>query len=236
MNTQTRNCTTKFLNRLCKQGSLERLKAYDNETSFTSNYSSSIYVFEFACQFGHLDVVEWIINKPGNDNDNNDNDILKKYRYADYVAQIHYGLNTAYTHNQPKVFRYLLSVCPRINPVNSYMLFRWSCRYGSQECAEILLDMYPDIDITYNSHVVFRKSCKHLDVALWLQSLKPWLYKVSVKNGKVVDLHVNTPQEQAFYYKKYPLWLMSPNSPNKKSIFYRLPEEISKMIIHEWLL
>jgi hypothetical protein len=217
--------TTIVLDRLCKQESLECLTAYNNETSFTSNNSHALYAYEIACQFGRLDLVYWLINNSDKDN-----------RYFNFEGWIHFGLDTASKHKQPKVFRYLLSVCPQINHVNLHTLFQWSCRDGSKECAEILLDMYPDIDITYNSHVVFRKSCKHLDVALWLQSLKPWLYKVSVKNGKVVDLHVNTPQEQAFYYKKYPLWLMSSNSPNKKSIFYRLPEEISKMIIHEWLL
>ena len=258
MSMQTYHSIKQGLNHLCKQGTLESLKTYDNETSFTTNYAHSRYAFELACKFGHLDVVEWLINKP--DIDSNVRlmwgqgfyeacqyghlDIIQYILYSRrlfiHEGQIRSGLDTASTHKQPRVFRYLLSVCPQLKHHSACNLFKWTCINGSQECAEILLDMYPDIDITYNSHEAFRSSCKQLDVARWLQSLKPWLYKVNTNDSKVVglqvlDLHINTPQEQAFYFKKYPLWLMSPNSPNKKSIFYRLPEAISKMIIKEWL-
>jgi hypothetical protein len=289
MNMQTHHSITQGLNRLCKQGTLESLKAYDNETSFTTNYAHSRYAFELACKFGHLNVVEWLINKP--DIDSNVRlmwgqgfyeacqyghlDIIQYILYSRrlfiHEGQVRSGLDTASTHKQPRVFRYLLSVCPQLKHHSACNLFKWTCINGSQECAEILLDMYPDIDITHNSHEAFKSSCKQLDVARWLQSLKPWLYKVNIiqpnfrdiysdydsdiefdadllekfaKKHNVpaktfiepqFDLHINTPQEQAFYFKKYPLWLMSPNSPNKKSIFYRLPEAISKMIIKEWL-
>ena len=71
----------------------------------------------------------------------------------------------------------------------------------------------------------------------WLCKIRPWKYcysHVTCGSRERIEFRICTAYEQWYYFCKYPLWLMSSNSPNKKSIFYRLPKDIS-MYILAWL-
>jgi hypothetical protein len=51
---------------------------------------------------------------------------------------------------------------------------------------------------------------RHLDVARWLQSLKPYLYVIEYdKNGKIKGYKIRSKEEAKWQQRKYLVWLAS---------------------------
>jgi len=126
-------------------------------------------------------------------------------------------------------------------PSNNECAFITCCRHGYLDNAKLLLLMHPDIDITKYDNDAFICACYdgHLNVALWLQSLKPYLYVVKglrtckgdqSKYGKI-KYYIRTKEEQEEEKKweniKYGLWLQI----NTNNIINILPNDISKNIL-----
>jgi hypothetical protein len=67
------------------------------------------------------------------------------------------------------------------------------CSEGDLIGAKQLLQLNPDINISAEDDYAFRGCCikKYLDVAQWLQSLKPHLYEIIYdENGRFKDYKI----------------------------------------------
>jgi hypothetical protein len=73
-------------------------------------------------------------------------------------------------------------------------------------------------------------------VAQWLQSLKPNLYVINYNDdGSYKGYYVRSKEEARWQQRKTLVWLASDQSPNKKSLFYKIPQDVSRYIISNYL-
>jgi hypothetical protein len=73
-------------------------------------------------------------------------------------------------------------------------------------------------------------------VAQWLQSLKPHLYIINYNDdGSYKGHYIRSKEEARWEQRKYLVWLASDQSPNKKSLFYKIPQDVSRYIISQYL-
>ena len=133
-----------------------------------------------------------------------------------------------------EVCQWLLQIKPDIDiSANNEHAFAWACFNRNLEVCKWLLLVKPDIDISVEYELPFRLACgqRHLEVAQWLQSLKPYSYVIYYnEDGTYKDYYIIT-KEERWQKRKYLVWLRSNKSPNKESIIYRLPEDVSRHII-----
>ena len=116
--------------------------------------------------------------------------------------------------------------------------FRILCKSGNLEEAQQLLLENPTINISAMDDSVFINAYwgGHLLVAQWLQSLKPHLYVILYNNdGSYKDYYIRSKEEARWQQRKYLVWLASDQSPNKKSLFYKIPQDVSRYIISNYL-
>ena len=137
------------------------------------------------------------------------------------------------------VAQWLLSVKPDINiSACNECAFRYACSQCHLSVAQWLLSVKPDINISVYNEEVFRWTCSqgHLKVGQWLQSLKPNLYVIHYNNdGSYKDYYIRSKEEARWQQRKYLVWLASNESPNKKSLFYKIPQDVSRYIISNYL-
>ena len=101
-----------------------------------------------------------------------------------------------------------------------------------------LLQIKPSINISEDNDYTFCRACANgkLEIAVWLQTLKPYLYKINYDiNGKYVSYYVRTKEEARWQQTKYLVWLSSLQSPNKQSIIYKLPNDVLRYIIQNFI-
>ncbi len=140
--------------------------------------------------------------------------------------------NTCCIFRRLKEAKKLLNKYPTIvNSAEYDNAFIHACRNGHLDVAKLLYQSKPTIDLSAKNDSAFQYSCCYgqLAVAKWLVELRPWLYKIIEEDGEYSP-YVFTPEEQRFYRRKYVVWLASQNSPNKDSILYKLPSELSREI------
>ena len=130
-----------------------------------------------------------------------------------------------------------LRLKPRTNiSYNNEEAFWRACFNGHLEVAQWLLEVKPTINISANNNYAFRYACqnKHLDICQWLQSLKPYLYVLEYKaNGKYKGYKIRNKEEANWHRRKYLVWLASNEcaEENKSNLLYKLPSDVSRMII-----
>ena len=101
-----------------------------------------------------------------------------------------------------------------------------------------MLQVKPNINISAKNDYAFRYACLngHLLVTQWLQSIKPNLYVINYNvDGSYKDYYIRTFEEALWSKRLIPLWLASNDSPCKKNLFYRIPEDVSRYIISNYL-
>ena len=116
--------------------------------------------------------------------------------------------------------------------------FRLVCIHRHLRIAKWLLEVNPDINISANNNQVFQWACfiRELKMAQWLQSLKPNLYIIEYnKDGSYKSHYIRTMEEKRWEQRKCALWLASNESPRKECLFYRIPEDVSRYIISNYL-
>ena len=90
--------------------------------------------------------------------------------------------------------------------------------------------MKPDINISAQNDWAFRSACykRHLEVAKWLQSLKPYLYVIEYdENGNYSGYKIRRKEEANWKKRKYTLHLTLQEENN---ILYHLPVDIAKLV------
>ena len=181
-------------------------------------------LFCYACKYGNLSVAQWLLSVKPNIN------ISAKNEKAFLNACLKGHLLVA---------QWLLTVKLDINiSAKDELAFCGTCFSGHLLVAQWLLTIKPDINISANDEEVFRNACTqgHLLVAQWLLELKPNLYVINYNNdGSYKDYYIRSKEEARWEQRKYLVWLASDQSPNKKSLFYKIPQDISRYIISNYL-
>jgi hypothetical protein len=227
---------------LCEQGDLLSAQQHLQRNPNINTFELCPFAFHSTCLKGHLHVVQWLLevcptlvisfNLWFNDGNVFPNACLKGHLH---MAQ------------------WLLQVCPTINiSANNEEAFLGACRFGSYtrrlEVAQWLLQVCPTINISANNDEAFRDACcpvvylsgrvvylsGRLELAQWLQSLKPYLYVIHYdENGKYKDHYIRTKEEANWERRKYLVWLASNHCPeeNKTNLLYKLPSDVSRMLI-----
>ena len=123
--------------------------------------------------------------------------------------------------------------------------FCTACYFGHLTIAKLILQNNPDINISAQNNSAFRYACErdHLKVAEWLRTLKPFLYIINYNTDdryssyyiRTKDYYIRTKEEARWQKIKYLVWLSSTQSPNVNCIFYKLPNDISRYIIQNFL-
>ena len=154
-------------------------------------------------------------------------------------ANDEYAFRLACEQGHLNIAQWLLHINPDINiSVQNESSFRWACAYGRLEIAKWLLEMRPQINISVCDEEAFKLACLygHLKVAEWLQILKPYLYTINYNaDGTYQDYYIRSKKEARWQQTKYLIWLSSPHSPNVNSVFYKLPCDISRYIIQNFI-
>jgi ankyrin repeat protein len=139
------------------------------------------------------------------------------------------------------VCQWLLLISPNIHisAKNEYA-FRWACENGHLHVAQWLLQVSKErrqeINISAYNEEAFIWSCElgHLHVVQWLQNLKPYLYVIEYdENGNIKDFNIRSKEEANWERRKYLVWLASNHCPeeNKNNLLYKLPSDVSRMVI-----
>jgi predicted Fe-S protein YdhL (DUF1289 family) len=88
----------------------------------------------------------------------------------------------------------------------------------------------PDINISAQDEFAFCITCYlgRLEVAKWLQSLKPYLYVIEYdENGKYTGYKIRSKEEANWEKRKYTLYM---SVQEKTNILYNLPIDIAKAV------
>lgn len=136
--------------------------------------------------------------------------------------------------NKLHIAQWVLSKYPNLDISACEDTFKMVCCMGNLIMAQLLLCEKPDIDISAGHHEAFRMVCglKNLPLAQWLQSLKPYLYVIIYdENGKIVNYNIRTKKQANWQRRKYLVWIASDKSAGKDNLLYRLPSDVSKMLI-----
>lgn len=166
--------------RACMNGHLELAKWL-----LTVNPHTNISIYEeeafgVACQYGHLEVAKWLLLvKPD----------------INVSACDEYAFRCACENGHLVVAKWLLSIKPNIDiSACDERAFRWACQRGHLEVAQWLISVKPSLNVSANEDCAFRWVCdkeySDLKMALWLQSLKPEKYHLTIENGKITHWEV----------------------------------------------
>ena len=172
-------------------------------------------VFKVATQNGYLNVMKWLLY----------------VNYEFYGCIVDDLFMTACTHGHLAIAQWILSVNPFIASAINFHVFQKACFYNQLHIAKWLLSLNPFIDISSNDHAIFKHACftqSCPEIAFWLQSLKPFLYKIT----EPVGYRIRTKEETAWQQRKYALWM---RSERHRGLLYQIPEDVSRYIVQTFL-
>ena len=173
-------------------------------------------------------------------------EFIPTYSYCEWSA-----IGLAILCKHINMVKWLLDTIPKTKLfVNVYEIqkeFNNACFSGQLKIAQMLYAKFPkDIKIgTENFDILIGCLIKEIDYSLsqnicckseisvvrWIQSLCPHLYVIN-DSGK---FYIRREEENRWQSRKYACWLASNNSPNKDSVFYKIPEDVSRYIISNYL-
>lgn len=144
----------------CK-GGLETLQWVYSQRNYDEEINLETYgtIFERACRFGYMDIVQWIYSiEP---------------RITQYLSGLYFAAKDGYL----DIVVWILNTFPPISSDDYHLscAFRGACSQGHIEIAQLLLDIAPNMDIQSGNYYVFRWACHngHIDVAKWLYQISP---------------------------------------------------------------
>ena len=87
----------------------------------------------------------------------------------------------------------------------------------------------------HNMYFYYKRYKKYLEIAQWLESLKPNLYKIIYDDDGSYKDYLIDYKEILWQKRKYPVWLASDQTPFKNNLFYKMPQDVSRYIIQTFL-
>ena len=218
--------------KLCEYGKLDEAKQlFEANPTINISYNNE-QAFRLSCHNGHLEVAQWLLQIPKKTG-RPDIDISihdeEAFRFACYDGHL---LVAQWLHQIHKE-----TGRPDIN-ISFNVWFNYAGYYGHLEVCQWLLQIKPDLDISADNDLAFRNACetRHLLVAQWLQSLKPYLYVIHYNDDdSYKGYYIRSKEEERWETIKLLVWLASDQSPNKKCLLYRIPQDVSRYIISNYL-
>ena len=176
-------------------------------------------VFSFACTNGHYEMAVWLLQyKPTiNISAQNDNTLT----WSCYHGHYH-------------IVSFLLEQNPVNVSIEDEKPFRFACERGHLDIAKLLLEKYPEINVHARLNYAFRLACfnEHTRVFQWLCDINPYLFDITYNNkGKILTYHIRSERQARWLRRRYAMWMASLQSPNVNSIWFRLPDDVSRQCI-----
>ena len=182
-----------FLN-CCIVGDIDQAKYTLTKTTIDINAQSDA-AFRYSCEYGHIEMAEWLYNLSKTDNNSKVN-INADSEYA-------FRVSCENGHKQIAEWLYNLSKIDNNTKINinaySDAAFRYSCAWGKKEVAEWLYNLSKTdnnikVNINEESDYAFRYSCVngHKEIAEWLYNLS--------KTDNNIKVNINAESDYAFRY------------------------------------
>lgn len=228
------------LNSLCSKGRLENAQQYYKDNSQTINNLHLENYFQLSCSNGHLEIAKWIYSIHPN---------LDVHMRSDHVFY------RACEANYIDLAKWLISLTKSHTIANYYEYCSTACASGHLELIKDIVEHIPNFEVSYKNHELFRiamsnrymnpdASVKYGYIVEWLETMKPWVYKIKYFREELshydedydgwVGIHypeMDTIQQRNWYLRKYFVYAASNSAPNKKTVLYNLPTDLSRIVI-----
>jgi hypothetical protein len=226
---------------MCSKGQLEKAQEYYQGNTGIIRNNDIEQAFLDACDNNHLSVAQWLYSI------HPDLDIHMRSYHVFY---------TACESKNMRIAIWLISLKEAHTNSTYYQYCSIAFANGEIELMRDIASRVPDFDVSYDNHHLYNSamnirranivwSIKSAQVIEWLQEMKPWVYKFTVNPNIDFTFDYNTFEHwNATYYpekdtieernwqrRKYSVWLASNSCTNQKSILYKLPTDLSRIVI-----
>lgn len=175
--------------------------------------------FVYACTNGRYEMAVWLLQyKPT----------------INISTQNEYALTWSCYHGHYHIVSFLLEKNPMNVSIEDEKPFRFACERGHLNIAQLLLEKYPKINVHARLNYAFRLACfnEHTRVFQWLCDINPYLFDITYNNkGKILTYHIRSERQARWLRRRYAMWMASLQSPNEESIWFRLPDDVSRQCI-----
>jgi hypothetical protein len=227
---------------LCSKGKLEKAQQWYQDNSSTILRFQVMDAFMSACDNNHLSVAKWLYSVYPS---------LNIHMNTDHV--FYYACES----NHMEIANWLISLSKVHTNTSYYQYCTIAFANGHNHLIKDIASRVPNFNVSYHNHhlfhsamnirrVNFQWSVKAAEMIEWLQEMKPWVYKITYNPNADFDYYdtfdhwnatyypeKDTTQERNWQLRKYPVYISSNSCPvpNKKSILYKLPTDLSRMVI-----
>jgi hypothetical protein len=236
----------KTIMELCSKGDLEKTRQYYQENSQSISNLRIECCFNIACKRGLLEMAQWFYSiHPDLDVNNWGNAV--HYRY--------HAFHSACETNNMEIAKWLISLTKSNTIANYNEYCTIACASGHLELIKDIASRVPNFNVSYKNHELFHcamnnryinsnMSVKYGYIVEWLQTMKPWVYKIQSFREELshydddyddwIGTHypeMDTNEERNWNMRKYVVYASSDAAPNKKTLIYKLPIDVSRMVI-----
>ena len=162
-----------------------------------SKYDNYIIVFQIACKYDYIEIVQWLIREYPNSHDcwpglgknfggsafinacENGHLHMAKLlieRFPEYQYVMNRALLGAIDNGHLHIVMWLIKRFPNINPrAQDDYVFRMACYHGHLHIVKWLIKRFPDINPRAQDNYAFRMACYHghLHIVQWLKTTFP---------------------------------------------------------------
>lgn len=112
----------------------------------------------------------------------------------------------------------------------SQFLLKSFCKLSNLTIAKLIAKKFPELlqSNDFKDMFILAFTQKKFDTCKWIQTLYPYKFVI---NSDMSSYYIRTEQEINWEKRKYYVWLMSHKSPNKESIIYKIPTDVSIYLI-----
>ena len=224
----------------CSKGQLEKAQHYYYENSKMINNLRLEDCFQMSCSNGRLEIAKWIYSIHPN---------LDVHIWSDHAFY------RACEANYLDLAKWLISLKKSHTIAHYYEYCSTACASGHLELIKDIVEHIPNFNVSYKHHELFRiamsnrymnpdASVKYGYIVEWLHTIKPWVYNIRHFREELshydddydgwVGIHypeLDTIQERNWHMRKYVVYASSDAAPNKKTLIYKLPIELSRIVI-----